>query len=109
MLKEQLERSLLLGIGLFALTRDKARALAEELVKQGHAARDEVAQVTEELIRRGEEERHALRKIVREEIDAALTDMHLATSSSVEALRAEIEALKAQLVPAAEPEAEAQS
>lgn len=107
MLKEQLERSMLFGIGLFALTREKARAVAEELVKQGHAARDEVTQVTEELVKRGEEERGALRKMVREEIDTTLTDMHLATNSSVEALKAELAALKAQLAPAAEPEAEA--
>ncbi len=106
MLKEQLERSMLFGIGLFALTREKARAVAEELVKQGHAARDEVLQVTEELVKRGEEERGALRKVVREEVDAALSDMHIATNSSVEALKAELAALKAQLTPAVEPESE---
>lgn len=106
MLKEQLERSLLFGIGIFALTREKARAVAEELVKQGHAARDEVVQVTEELVKRGEEERGALRRMVREEIDTALTEMHLATSSSVETLKAEVAALKAQLSVAAEPESD---
>jgi len=106
MLKEHLERSMLLGIGLFALTREKARAVAEELVKQGHAARDEVAQVTEDLVKRGEEERGALRKMVREEIDAALTEMHVASSSNFEALKAELAALKAQLATAEKPEGE---
>ena len=103
-MKEHLERPLLLGIGLLALTHEKARTIAEELAKEGHAARDEVSQLADELVKRGEEERGALRKLVREELDAALTDMHVATVSNVEALKAEIEALKAQLTPAAPPE-----
>lgn len=97
MLKEQLERSMLLGIGLFALTREKARAVAEELVKQGHAAKDEIAQVTDDLVKRGEEERGALRKMVREEIDTTLAEMHIASDSRIEALQAELAALRAQL------------
>lgn len=103
-MKEHLERPLLLGIGLLALTHEKVRTIAEELAKEGHAARDEVSQLADELVKRGEEERGALRKLVREELDAALTDMHVATVSNVEALKAEIEALKAQLTPAAPPE-----
>lgn len=97
MLKEYLERSLLMGIGVLSLTREKAQALAEEMVQQGKATHGEVKNLTEGLVKRGEEERNALRKVVREEFDASLREMRLATASDIKALQAEIEKLKAQL------------
>ncbi|MBN1260750.1 MAG: hypothetical protein JXB35_08725 [Anaerolineae bacterium] len=97
MLKEHLERTLLIGIGLFSITRDKARAVTEELVKQGHVARTEIAEFTESLAQRGDEERAALRNVVHEEVDKTLSDMHLASARQIETLEAEIASLKAQL------------
>lgn len=111
MLKEQLERSVLLGIGLLSITREKAQALADELVKQGDIARDEVKSFTDRLVERGKEERHALRDMVHEEVDMSLKEMRVATGSEVETLQDQVEALEkkvqalqAQL--AEEPEAE---
>ncbi len=97
MLKEQLERSLLMGIGLFSLTREKAQAVVEELVKQGEVARGEINETTERLVKRGEEERGAFRKLVREEIEGALNSMHLATESEITALREQLSAVQQQL------------
>ncbi len=97
MLKEQLERSFLIGIGLLSLTREKAQAAVEEMVDQGSAARDEVKELTEKLVERGEEERQAFRKMTREEVNRALHEMNLATSKDIERLEAEIAVLKTQL------------
>ncbi len=97
MLKEYLERSLLMGIGVLSLTREKAQSLAEEMIQQGKATHGEVKGLTEGLVKRGEEERNALRKVVREEFDASLREMRLATASDIKTLQAEIEKLKAQL------------
>jgi len=97
MLKEQLERSVLMGIGLLSITREKAQSFAEDMVKQGEMARDEVKTFTDQLVERGEEERHALRKMVREEVDTSLKDMHLATQSDVETLNSQVEALQARI------------
>lgn len=97
MLKEQLERSLLMGIGLFSLTREKAQAIVEELVKQGEVARSEVKDVTEHLVERGEEERHAFRKVVRQEVESTLTDMHIATQSDLKVLQKKLADVEKQL------------
>ena len=59
MLKKQLERTFLIGIGLLSLTREKAQAVVEDMVKQGSAAREEVKDLTDKLVERGEEERQA--------------------------------------------------
>ena len=95
MLKEHIERSILLGMGILSITREKAQAYVEELVKQGDAATAEVKDLTEKLVKRGEEERDALRKLVREEVSATLKEMHIATSDDVKELQAQLEALKA--------------
>lgn len=97
MLKEQIERSFLMGIGLLSLTREKARAFAEEMVKQGEAAREEVSELTDRLVARGEEERRVFRKMIREEVDGALKDVHVATAADIEKLQAKIEMLEERL------------
>ncbi|MDY0018774.1 MAG: hypothetical protein RBT47_02105 [Anaerolineae bacterium] len=105
MLKEQIERSILMGIGLFSITREKAQVYVEELVKQGGAARDEVKELTEKLVKRGEEERKALRTLIREEMDTALKEMHLSTTEDIKNLQAQIEALKAEVAAASSKKA----
>jgi polyhydroxyalkanoate synthesis regulator phasin len=97
MLKEQIERSFLMGIGLLSLTREKARAFAEEMVKQGEAARDEVSELTDRLVERGEEERRVFRKMIREEVDKAMKDVRVATATDVEKLESRMEMLEARL------------
>ncbi len=97
MLKEQLERSVLLGIGLLSITREKAQSFTEEMVKQGQVARNEMKSFTDQLVERGKEERQALRKMVQEEVDVSLQDMRLATQSDVEALRERVEKLEVEL------------
>ena len=97
MLKEQLERTFLIGIGLLSLTREKAQAVVEDMVKQGSAAREDVKELTEKLVERGEEERKAFREMTREEVNRALHEMNLATAEDVERLEAEVATLKAQL------------
>jgi polyhydroxyalkanoate synthesis regulator phasin len=102
MLKEQLERSVLLGIGLLSITREKAQSFAEEMVKQGQVARNEMKSFTDQLVERGKEERQALRKMVQEEVDVSLQDMRLATQSDVAALRERVEKLEVELANMAE-------
>lgn len=92
-----LERSLLMGLGLLSLTREKAQTIAEELAKEGEVARDQVKEMAERLAERGEEERKALRKLVHDEVDSSLKEMRLATQSDVAALQAKVEELTRRL------------
>jgi len=105
MLKEQIERSILMGIGLFSITREKAQGYVDELVKQGSAARDEAKELTDKLVKRGEEERGALRILVREEMNTALKEMHLSTTEDIKNLQAQIEALKVEVAAASSKKA----
>lgn len=68
MVTRWLERSLLLGLGLFAVTREKVVQFVDKLVEEGEVCAEEAPKVVERLITRGEEEREALRKLIREEM-----------------------------------------
>jgi polyhydroxyalkanoate synthesis regulator phasin len=97
MLKDQLERSVLLGMGLISLTREKAQKMVEEMMKQGEVARDEVKELTDRLVERGREERQAVRGMIEEEVDTTLKDMRLATQQELQQLQARVETLEAQM------------
>ncbi len=64
-----IERSLLLGLGVLTLTRDKVVQFVDKLVEEGEVRPEEAPGIVDKLMRRGEEERGELRKLVRQELD----------------------------------------
>ena len=88
-----IENSLLLGFGVLSLTREKAEAIVDELVKRGEARRGETRELVDRLATRGDEERAALSGLVRSEVEKAIGTMNLATKSDVDALGQKLEAL----------------
>jgi len=69
MVTRLLERTLLFGLGILTLTREKVTQFVEKLVEEGEVCAEEAPKVVERIIARGEEEREALRKMVRQEIE----------------------------------------
>jgi polyhydroxyalkanoate synthesis regulator phasin len=92
-----LEKSLLLGLGVLTLTRDKAVEVVNNLVEEGEVKKHEAPNVVDKLVARGEEERETLRKLVREEIDKFNLSMPLATRKDVEELSRKLDELAAKL------------
>lgn len=63
-----LEKTLLMGLGVFTLTRDKVREAVNELVEQEGVEPEEAEKLTDALMRKGEEEREELRDLIRDEV-----------------------------------------
>ncbi len=63
------EKSLLLGLGVLTLTRDRVARFVDKLVEEGDVRPEEAPGVVDRLVARGEEEREELRKLVRQELD----------------------------------------
>jgi polyhydroxyalkanoate synthesis regulator phasin len=61
-----IERSLLLGLGVLTLTRDKVKQFVDKLVEEGEVKPEEAPSIIDKLVTRGETEREELRKLVRE-------------------------------------------
>ena len=64
-----IEKSLLLGLGVLTLTRDRVVRFVDKLVEEGEVRPEEAPGVIDQLVARGEEEREELRKLVRQELD----------------------------------------
>lgn len=95
-------RSLLLGLGVLTLTRDKVVRFVDGLVEEGEVKPDEAPGIVDKLVERGEAEREELRKLVRQELDrvtpAARQDIG-ELNRKVEALTAQVETLSRKRAP----------
>lgn len=88
-----IERGILASIGLISITRDKAKEIVDELVKEGDVRREDAKQLMDRLVKTGEEERSALSKLVSEEVKKVTGNLQLATKKDIEALEKKIDKL----------------
>jgi polyhydroxyalkanoate synthesis regulator phasin len=92
-----IERSVLLGLGVLTLTRDKVVQAVNSLVEEGEVKEEEAPTIVDKLVARGEEEREALRKLVRDELDKLRVNMPMASHKDVEELGRKIDELSARV------------
>ena len=85
-MKTNLEKSLLAGIGLLSMTREKAQKIVNDLSIQGGLEKDQGEKWVDQLTHRGEEERQAFRKIIRDEVKTVLDDLGVATKEDLQEL-----------------------
>lgn len=92
-----IEKSLLMGLGMLTLTRDKVRQFVDKLVEDGDIKPEEAPGIIDKLVARGETEREELRKLVRQELDKARASVSPASHKDVGALSQKIDELAAQV------------
>jgi len=63
-----LEKTLLMGLGVFTLTREKVREAVNELVEAEGVEPEEADKLADALVKKGEKEREELRDMIREEV-----------------------------------------
>ena len=88
-----LEKSLLFGLGVLTLTRDRVVQVVNSLVEEGEVRPDDAPSIVDRLVARGEAEREELRKLVRRELDKAHAGMPLASRKDIEELSQKIDEL----------------
>lgn len=92
-----IEKSMLLGLGVLTLTRDKVIQVVNSLVEEGEVKAEEAPGIIDRLVARGEEERAELRKLMRDELDKLRLPGPLASRKDIEELGQKIDALVAQI------------
>jgi polyhydroxyalkanoate synthesis regulator phasin len=92
-----IEKSLLLGLGVATLTRDKVVQFVNKLVEEGEVKAEEAPNIIEKLVARGKENREELRKLVQEELDKLHISTPLASREDIEALSQKIDDLSAKI------------
>jgi polyhydroxyalkanoate synthesis regulator phasin len=80
------KRVLEAGMQFTEMRRSQARALAADLVAQGHLARDQMAATVDELLEMSRRRTDDLRKIVQSEVQRQLGSLGLATKADLAAL-----------------------
>jgi len=89
-----LKKTLLTGVGVAALTKEKIEELAKDFVEKGKISEKEGKAFVDDLIARSDESREAFQHQVEEKVQSVLTKMNLAKQSEVDALKVEVETLQ---------------
>jgi polyhydroxyalkanoate synthesis regulator phasin len=84
-----LEKTLLMGLGVLTLTREKVSEAVNELVAEEEVEPEEAGRLVDALVSKGEKERQALRDIIRQEVDRVKP----VTRKELEALNQRVDAL----------------
>ncbi|KYO63969.1 phasin family protein [Thermovenabulum gondwanense] len=94
MLKDLLTTGLYAGIGLVALTKEKAEEIIQELVKKGEVSKEEGKDLLKTLVDRIEQEKKKLQQKIDEQIEIAIKNMNLVRKQEIEELKIKIEELE---------------
>ena len=92
-----IEKSMLLGLGVLTLTRDKIVQAVNSLVEEGEVKAEEAPGIVDRLVARGEEEREELRKLMRDELDKLRVPGPMASRKDIEELGQKIDDLTARI------------
>lgn len=73
MAKDFFEKSVLFGLGLFDLTKEKAEKIADEMIKRGEMSQSDKAKAVKELLKGHEERINKLKAKVDERVEEITT------------------------------------
>ena len=85
-----------LGLGLLDITEEKAREIADELIKRGEARSEKPGQLVKDILARGEEVRKTLQKHADAAVEKAMAKANVAAAGDLAELVARVEALEKQ-------------
>ncbi|HEX3032804.1 MAG TPA: hypothetical protein VHS59_11290 [Bacillota bacterium] len=92
-----IKKSVLFGIGLLSITREKAEKVVNEMVERGEVGREEAKGFVNDLLAKGEQEKLAMQETIREEIDALRRKMGFVTQAELTSLEARLNSIEARL------------
>jgi len=84
----------LLGIGIAALTREKAEEIVNEFVETGDLSEDDGKKMVKDLMSSSTKHRSALEKKIEDEVKNAAAKLNLASKDDIKRLERKIAALE---------------
>jgi polyhydroxyalkanoate synthesis regulator phasin len=89
-----IKKTLLTGVGVAVLTKEKLEELAKDFVEKGKMTEQEGRALVDDLVARSEESRVELQKQIEEKVESVLEKMDLAKKSEVDALKLQVDELQ---------------
>jgi len=96
-MKEFFRKSMLFGIGLASVTREKTEEIVDELVKRGEMTRQEGEEAVEEILEKSKEVRDETIKKVEEMVRDYLSKCDVATKTDVISLEERVRSLESEV------------
>jgi len=93
-MKEYIRKIGLLGIGIAALTKEKADALVDELIKKGELSQEEGRALVEDLMKKSEENSRELKNRIDRDVSKALERLDVASKKDIKYLERKIDKLE---------------
>jgi len=87
-------RSLLLGLGLISLTKEKTEEFLKELMERGKMSKEEAQRFLDELIEKGKNQKEELKSEIDEELRKIIKDLNLVTREELNLLENRIKELE---------------
>ena len=68
-----LRKTVLAGLGIYSLTKEKAQEIVDDLIKRGELSKDEGPKFVKAVMEKADEEINYLKKLVDKQVDQALS------------------------------------
>ena len=95
---ELIKKTLLAGVGLAYMTKEKAEEAAKKIVSEAKIAEGEGKKFVDEMIKKSEEARAGIEKAVNSGVQAALSKLDLPSKAEIKKLEDRIKALEGKKV-----------
>lgn len=92
-MQELLRKAWFFGLGVLDATKEKAEALAAEMVKRGEVSQQESPQVVDQILAKAQE----AQKTIVEKVKSAVADLKLVRAADLEALEKRVAALEKEI------------
>ena len=95
-----IRKAMLLGLGLFSLTKEKAEEFVDDLVKRGEVTREERFKMVDKLLKEAEKQEEVLLGKIGETVQKVITDLGLPTKKDLEEMSKRLEEMEKRIPPA---------
>ncbi|MCK4422002.1 phasin family protein [candidate division WOR-3 bacterium] len=92
-MENMIERMLLAGAGVIALTKEKAEKIVDDLVKKGEIAKKDQPKFVKKLLERGKDTRVEIEAIIEKTMTNVLNKLNIPTKTDIDALMKKIDHL----------------
>jgi len=89
-----IRKAMLLGLGLFSLTKEKAEELVDDLIKRGEVTKEERFKIVGKLLKEAEKQEEELFGKISETVQKVITDLGLPTKKDLDEISKRLEAIE---------------
>jgi len=89
-----IRKAMLLGLGLFSLTKEKAEEFVDDLIKRGEVTREERFKVVDKLLEQAEKQERELVGKISETVQKVITDLGLPTKKELDEISKRLEEIE---------------